>query len=242
MISTTAILRHKEISPNGVTAILHFSVDETFTFLEGQFVMLETDRIKDHKGNDMKRAYSVGTTALQLRHEGIIGTIVKKTSEVGMSAFLVDDLAIGDQLQLHGPLGHFVDHKHTSNYLFVSVGSGVTPNYAHYTHLTREYGQAVRIVHIYGERYADNVPHSLAQDFGQQSDTIKNICFLSQEDHLPHGRHRGHVQDGLEEALHFLGTDGIVCFLCGKPDMVDDVRTKLLDTGIHKEQIVFEKY
>ncbi len=242
MISTIATLIHKELSPNGLTAILHFSLTETFDFMEGQFVMLETDRIKDHKGNDMKRAYSIGTTALKLKHEGIIGTIVKKTSAMGMSAFLVDDFAIGDHLKLHGPLGHFVDHKHKAYYLFVSVGSGITPNYAHYVHLTREYGQALRIVHIYGERYADNVPHSLVQDFGQQSDMIKNICFLSQEDRLPHGRHRGHVQDGLEEALHFLGTDDIVCFLCGKPDMVDDFRTKLLDAGINKEQIVFEKY
>lgn len=242
MISTVARLRHKEISPNGVTAVLHFSVDETFTFSEGQFVMLETDRIQDHKGNAMRRAYSIGTTNRQLMQEGIIGTIVKKTSDTGMSAFLVDDLNIGESLTLLGPLGHFVDHKHKSNYLFVSVGSGVTPNYSHYIHLTDEHDQDVRVVNIYGERLSASIPPSITKAFAKQSDTIKNLCFLSQEKTLPEGRQRGHVQDGLEQALHFLATDDLICFLCGKPDMVDDVRSKLLDAGISKEQIVFEKY
>jgi NAD(P)H-flavin reductase len=42
--------------------------------------------------------------------------------------------------------------------------------------------------------------------------------------------------------LDFVGTDDTTCFLCGKPEMVDEVREKLADAGVSKEQIVFEKY
>lgn len=94
MITTNITLKHKELSASSQVAFLQFAVEEKMSFVEGQFVMLETDRIQDHKGNDMKRAYSIGTTNKQLQEDGIIGTIVKKTSETGMSAFLVDTIDV----------------------------------------------------------------------------------------------------------------------------------------------------
>jgi ferredoxin-NADP reductase len=66
--------------------------------------------------------------------------------------------------------------------------------------------------------------------------------FLSQEEQLPGGWQRGYIHQWLDEALHFLGTDEITVFLCGKPSMVDEVREKLSDHGIAKEHVHFEKY
>lgn len=242
MISTVARLQYKEHSPNGLTAILHFLVEEKFTFQEGQFVMLETDRIKDQLGYAMKRPYSIGTSNKQFQEQWIIGTIVKQSSDTGMSAFLVRDMLIGEKLVITWPLGHFTDPQHYRHYLFVSIGSGVTPIYGHYLHLSKESQRSVMIANIYGERSLDAVPPSLLQSFSVQSDSVRNVCFLSQEEHLPDGRHRGHVTDGLDEALAFLWTNDLVCFLCGKPAMVDDVKNSLINAWITKEQIVVEKY
>jgi NAD(P)H-flavin reductase len=69
MLTTNIILKSKELSPSGQVAFLQFSAKETMDFQEGQFVMFQTDRIKDHKGNDMKRAYSIGTTNKQMQEQ-----------------------------------------------------------------------------------------------------------------------------------------------------------------------------
>ena len=161
-----------------------------------------------------------------MHEHGILGTIVKKSSDEGMSAFLTQGIAVGDTVSLTGPLGHFVDPGDSDHYLMISVGSGLTPIYAHFSHLVFEQQQFGKIAHIYGERYASHLLPDVRQALAHHDPRVRHWCFLSQEssDLLPHGRSAGYVQDGLDEALAFLGTTDITVFVCGIPAMVDEVR------------------
>jgi ferredoxin-NADP reductase len=159
-----------------------------------------------------------------------------------MSDYLVTQLAVGDTIKLTGALGHMVDHHQAGNYLLMSIGSGLSPIYSLYNHLI-DTSHFDRLVNIFGERYRDNVIDEVEQSFSLQSDRVKNLCYLSKEKNLTKHRRLGYIQDGIHEAIEFLGiNENLHVFLCGKPEMVNDVIHILISAGLDKSQIAFEKY
>lgn len=115
---------------------------------------------------------------------------------------------------------------HHKNYLLVSTGSGVSPMVGLYTKLLSDPDN--KLVNIFGERYYRHILPSVEKTFSDNNDRVKNILFLSQDEH--DGYRQGHVQLALDEALAFLGDkSAITVFICGSPLMVDDVRQMLVE-------------
>lgn len=147
------------------------------------------------------------------------------------------------ELGILGPLGKFVDPKTASHYLFVSVGSGLSPCASLISKLyaTNEY---TKIANLFGEKVIANIPDSIMQLYQEEKPgTWHQIC-LSRE--TPTGDHpnivSGYVQSRLDDALQFLGTTEISVFICGLPAMCDEVKQILLEKGLRKEQLIIEKY
>lgn len=253
MLTTTATLTHKYDSPSELVSFVLFQVEETFVFQEGQFMMIEVDI----RGKKVKKAYSIATTNIQMQEEKVIGFVVKKTSESGMSDRLTQHITLGDTIQIKGPVGHYVDSFEFPNYLLVSVGSGLSPNVGIFQHLVYESRRHEKVVNIFGERFYNHIIPEIENLFvAHDDDRVKSMFYLSQEefpileqeDFLVWDKRmgielykHGHIQEGLHEAVTYLGTQ-TSCFLCGKPEMVDDVQKKLMELWIPKEQITFEKY
>lgn len=80
----TARFVEKKDSPSGLVSLVYFQPEETFTFLEGQFMMITYQ----DDARTLKKPYSISTTNRYLQETKRIGFIVKKTSEDGMSAHL----------------------------------------------------------------------------------------------------------------------------------------------------------
>lgn len=158
-----------------------------------------------------------------------------------MSEYLTQHISIGDTIKLTGPLWHFVDKKPSRNYVFISIGSGITPVYALYTHLIQS-GDFDRIINVFGERHADNILPAVMDCYTSDDPRITHILYLSQEKELPAWRQAWYVQQSLEYIFETFADQKFQIFLCGKPVMVDDVVAILLDRGIQKEYIHFEKY
>lgn len=238
MITTPATLTHKEDSPSQQVSYVLFQPETTFTFSEGQFVMIEAEI----NGQVIKRPYSIATTHKQLQEEKILGVIVKKTSDKGMSDRLTQKIQLGDQVTLKGPAGHYTNPETHTNYLLISTGSGLSPNFGLFQHLIGHPESYKKIVTLFGERYAaDLIP--LVQDTFQtaSSATVQHFFFLSQEAVLPTGYRKWYIQEGLSEAVDIVGTQ-TTCFVCGSPVMVTDVLFRLQELGIAREDIVVEKY
>jgi ferredoxin-NADP reductase len=68
MITTSAQLIHKYDSPSEYVSRVFFQPQESFTFLEGQFMMIEATV----RGNKVKKPYSIATTNLQLTEQKLI--------------------------------------------------------------------------------------------------------------------------------------------------------------------------
>lgn len=109
--------------------------------------------------------------------------------------------------------------------------------------------QAEKIAFLYGERFASTLIPSLIPFFAEQEEGAstheRKRLFLSQEHEtqtMPVSYTTGHVQDGLTQALQFLGSTDISVFLCGKPAMVDSIKSLLIDASIDPATILFEKF
>jgi ferredoxin-NADP reductase len=141
------------------------------------------------------------------------------------------------------PVGRFVDDSASRNYLFISVGSGLSPCFSIYQQLIRT-DHYDKIANLFGERVLDHIPWEVLDAYSIQSDKIYNQICLSKEEKIPAyaGMTKGYVQSGLDDALAFLGTQDVTVFVCGLPAMCDEVAQILQDKGIEKRRLVIEKY
>lgn len=240
MITWTITVEYIEYSPSKNVTQLRFRPESNVQFVAWQFVFLQRIWFTYPDGKAMKNAYSIWSSYEEYEQTWLFSTIVKKSSETGMSAYLTQEIQPGDTIQCTWPLWHFVDPGTTLKYLLISIGSGVTPIISLYKHLKKSKPSA-QIVNIYGERYHEDILPSI-QDLFVDDVNIHNFLYLSQEEFLPQKRKKWHIQDGLSDAFSVLQDNNYIAFLCGKPAMVDQVRELLAQRWLAKENIIFEKY
>ena len=88
MLVTQALCSRISYSPDGRVTFVYCRPEQKFTFLEGQFMMLEILGHTRLDGKALKNSYSIATTSHMLQEQGEIGFVVKKASDDGVSDFL----------------------------------------------------------------------------------------------------------------------------------------------------------
>lgn len=262
MIKTTGTITDTKYSSSGDVVILTVRPEELFDFSEGQFMMLETQI----DGEMVMRAYSIYSTDRQLGEEETVSFCIKRKESGVFSTRATQQARVGWKMKLTWPVGRFTDDEKSMHYLFISVGSGLSPCYSIYQSLLHS-GRYDKITNIFGERYSSHIPDEVLDAYSIQTDKISNQIFLSREEEnsqsLPRSTAgqvihnsqfiKGYVQDGLSSALDFLWllendkvpshhNTNITVFICWLPAMCDDVRDKLIDYGIARERLIIEKY
>lgn len=237
MINTEWLIVWIDYSPSSDVVIITCQVMEPFSFLEGQFMMLQTlidDKI-------VKRAYSIYSTNQQLQDSQTISFCIKR-KEWGLFSTRATQVAkIGMKISMTWPVGKFIDTGISRNYLFISVGSGLSPCFSVYQNLLQTWSYD-KIVNLFGERFLEHIPDEVLQQYSLQSDIIYNQICLSKEENIPEWMKKWYVQDGLEDALAFLSTRDCTVFICGLPAMCDDVAQRLIERWFEKSQLIIEKY
>lgn len=258
IIKTTATITSIERSPSWTVCFVRCKPEEIFTFQEGQFIMIRSEKVVDENWKQIKRAYSIATTQSELDGKGTIGFIVKQTHTGGMSGYLTQEVSIGDSISIDGPYGHMVNTWTYQKYLLIATGSGLSPILWLYEAIRAKQPDA-QVAMLYGERYLNMLLPSVVEIFSKnlvkeknQEWKIMHSLYLSKEEIVNKEasfRNVWHVQDWLDASVAFLG-DGksewentdVQVFICGMPAMVDEVKETLLAKWFSKEQIVFEKY
>ena len=220
-------LINKDLSPNGQIGFLEFKIENNFDYKAWQFVMLEVDsktliekinidlseeeRQKILSQSFIKRAYSIASNPYFTKQNWIISFYVKKAWV--FSTFLIDNLQVGEEINLIWPYGHFTDEWKNKKYLFISVGSGLAPILSLYDQLKKEWNFD-KIVNIHWDRFLDNIPSNILSILKENNDKIKNLIFLSRDENVNDWFLKGHVQDWLNKALEILNDKNISVFIC----------------------------
>lgn len=119
---------------------------ETFRYIQGQHLTLRA-MIDDQ---DVRRSYSIcqGVNEQQLQ----VG--IKAIPAGVFSNYANHQLKVGMALDVMPPQGHFytqLDPDHQKHYLFIAVGSGITPNLSHIRSILATEPQSI-VTLIYGNK------------------------------------------------------------------------------------------
>lgn len=218
---------------------------EGYAFQAGQHVTVR--RLEPATGDDVRRSYSICSTPADLARRGLLRIGVKQIPGGAFSEWAATELAVGDEVEVMAPLGHFttgVDPARARRYVAIAAGSGVTPVLSlAATVLEVEPGSTFTL--LYGNRYARSV--MFAEELSDLKDRwparLQVVHVLSREptdSALLSGRIDADRLPRLLDA--FVAGEVDEWFLCGPYDMVLDARAVLTQRGVPEAAIRTELF
>ena len=208
--------------------------DEPFDFEPGQYVKLTVGR----GGLFEERYYSIASAP----DGGRRFELCVATGDDKIGRYLAT-AAAGERFACHGPGGTFRAGPAGRDALFVSHGTGVAPLRAMIeARIGREDRSAGRrVVLLHGARTPDRLLyHDRFADLAKSRPTFEFQPTVSRPGGGWEGR-RGRVQTHLAEALRSLSGD-LDVHLCGRPEMVTDLRERLAEAGVPETDIHYERF
>ncbi len=182
-----------------------------------------------------KRAYSIASSP---KHKDYFDFYVD-ISPGGVGSKFFEKLKPGDQVEYFAPVGRFFYQENERPVLFISTGTGNAPFFPMIEYAL-DNGSKRKIRMLNGFRYkehvfAEDVLNSIAKQYQNFS---HDICLSRDE---KEGYKKGRVTAHLEEEVQNLGKD-IDVYICGGKNMILDVEKALIELGVAKENIHYEKY
>ncbi|MGN0100687.1 MAG: benzoate 1,2-dioxygenase electron transfer component BenC [Dietzia sp.] len=202
---------------------------DALAFLPGQYVNIAVP------GTDQTRSYSFSTGASSTH----LSFLIKYAAGGAMSEYLAQRCAIGDRLELTGPMGSFFLRESTRPLLLLAGGTGLAPVLSILETLAAA-GTTDRPIHlIYGTSFDTDVVYTdLLDEYTTRIPGMTWDLVVADPDtvHPNSGYVTGLITP---EHLHD-GTADI--YLCGPPPMVEAVRGFLDDEGLQVTHFYYEKF
>ncbi|MGH9430998.1 MAG: ferredoxin--NADP reductase [Terriglobia bacterium] len=204
----------------------------TFHFAAGQFISIHMD----WNGNRYARAYSIASA---LRPDRRFELCMRETADDPATAWL-NELQEGDSIEFAGPFGYFKLRQPPDAVSgFVATGTGIAPIRAmiQQLHVRAAAGEAWL---IFGVRHEEDILYR--EEFEALERENPNFHFVPTLSRAEAGwaGHRGYVQAHVEKYL--AGKRGLHIYVCGAPQMVNEVRRLLASMGYAREAVSYEKY
>jgi len=216
-----------------------FRVPRPLSFIPGQHMDV---RLTAPDGYEAQRSYSIssapdGTERIELAME------LLQDGEV--SPFFFDTVAVGDEIELRGPIGgHFIwSVDEGGPLLLVGGGSGVVPLACMLRHRAAR-RSAVPVTLIYSARTAaDLIFGDELRMFRARRDGFHFMPTLTRETNPAPGHRIGRVDASLlSDALALLPSPPKLVFVCGANAFVETAADALLSLGIPPRTIRTERY
>lgn len=215
------------------TVTIRVAVDENFTFLPGQFMMITAAP----QGQPVKRAFSIASSPAR---KGYLEFCVKQTPDGLVSPYL-QTVTAGMQLELAGPYGRFTFVEGTTDHVvLIGAGSGIVPLRAIAQYIDdKQLPLAVDV--FYSNKKTENIIyHQEWKEWINTNERHRLFLTITQEDDQWAGR-RGRF-DGpyLQQAIGDLQKP--LYYLCGPLEFVRAMKEALLAGGARKEWVKTEIY
>lgn len=207
---------------------------QSFPYLAGQAAYLQP------QGAEKRRAYSMASAPEETAQHGLIEFLVQ-TGPDGSSGLAADLLRPGAPVAIEGPLGSFTfpAHPRERRFVFIAGGTGIAPLRSMLWHaLLAERDGKVTLI------YSVRSPEEFAylQEFQRLEDEGR-IDFR-------HTVTRAATEGwrGRQGRIDVRCLDGVIepgetlCFVCGPPALIGDLRAQLTDLGVREGQIRIEDW
>jgi ferredoxin-NADP reductase len=229
------LVSRKDETADAVTLV--FGVPEWPGHLPGQHIDV---RLTAADGYSTQRSYSIATPD----HGGSLDLTVQVVEDGEVSPFLARDLAIGDPVELRGPIGGWFVWRpsEVGPVLLVAGGSGLVPLMA-MVRARHEAGNTSPMHLVYSVRtpadglYADELERRARLDDGLRVTTVYTRSAPAGSERPP-----GRLSAGELASWAFPVGSGAVTYVCGPTGFVDAVANSLVDLGHDEHSIRTERF
>lgn len=195
----------------------------------GQYVSLKVSE------NGVRRSYSVA------EYKDNVVKLVVDISPMGLGSVYINNLVVGDEVEVMGFLGRFVLEEQEAmaveTVYFVATGTGVAPLLPMIIKLL-DSGFNGKIILWWGLRHKRGIYWiSQLNDLKEKYSNFDFDIYLSQPETEWSGK-VGHVGDDLDKTK----TESSVWYLCGATNMIEEMKIKLKEKEIPEELINYEKF
>ncbi len=216
-----------QIRPETATAkTLRMTLDEPAEYLAGQHYVL---RLTAPDGYTASRSYSVAS-APDGSHE--IELTVERLPEGEVSSFLHDEVIVGDELEVRGPIGGWFVWRGDTPALLLGGGSGVVPLMA-MLRLAQRQGRPDLVHLIVSTRTPEDLYY--AGELAQLSETVLYTRRTPEGCPRPAGRLTA------ADLPASIGAETTV-FVCGSSGFSDAATDILLGAGVGNGRIRVERF
>lgn len=187
-------------------------------------------RLTAEDGYQAERSYSIASSP---EETGQITITVERLEEGEVSPYLVDELRVGDQMELRGPIGgYFVWEAQQGGPLFlIAGGSGIVPLMAMLRH-RRAAASSVPTRLLYSSRSYEEVIYREELDRLKSSDsTLEVIHTLTRAQPPGWTGYRRRIDTGLLREVAWPPDQQALAFICGPTQLVEIAATGLMELG-----------
>lgn len=205
---------------------LVFEKPSGFIFEAGQFVQF----IIPNGDTTLLRSYSLAS-----RSDDTKLLFFLKLIPGGKASYFFHKMEPHTPIEFKGPVGRFVINPKEASYCFIATGTGLAPIFAMIEDELRTKKISKQIELIFGVRNETNI--FWLDKLDELKNQFKNFSYIltlsrpSAKWHNTRGRVTDHIPDEVADKGFYL---------CGSGEMVKDVRTTLLNTGVDPTKIHFE--
>ena len=148
-------------------------------------------------------------------------------------------LEVGSEILAEDPSGRFIlPDELDDDLLLVATGTGISPFRAMAARLVAHAARR-SVVLLFGARRAEGLLYD--EDWRELAEEVEGFTYMPTLS-APHegewGGAVGRVQATLPAALEGLRLDATRAYLCGFPQMLEEMRTLLADAGLAPEKII----
>jgi ferredoxin-NADP reductase len=195
-------------------------------------------RLTAEDGYQTQRSYSIASAP---EDEHLILT-VERIEDGEVSPYLTEELRVGDELELRGPIGgYFVwDGPPTGPVLMLAGGSGVVP----FRSMLRHWSAGPRTLVprlVYSSRTLADVIYREELTALTDVDGVDVRLALTREWPQEWEGRRGRVDRGLLESVASPTSENPIAYVCGPNGFVESVSHGLLELGYDTERIKTER-
>lgn len=198
-------------------------------------------RLTAEDGYQTERSYSIASPS---EEQGRLTLTIERLNDGEVSPYLVDELRVGDSIELRGPIGgYFVWEADMGGpLLLIAGGSGIVPLMA-MIRQRHAFGSTVPTRLLYSSRSYDEIIYrdELAS-LASQGTGLAVIYTLTRT--VPTnwtGYHR-RVDNDLLRAVAWEGSQHPLAYVCGPTQFVETVAQGLLPLGYEPDRVKTERF
>jgi ferredoxin-NADP reductase len=197
-------------------------------------------RLTAEGGYQTQRSYSISSPP----EDQLVSITVERVNDGEVSPYLVDELRIGDRLELRGPIGgHFVWAADRGNPLcLIAGGTGIAPLMAILRHLDRV-SCGVPTVLIYSSRsLRDIIYRRELEILVRNNPNLRVVHTLTRDQSREWVGYRGRIDRALLTHVAFPAKQEAAIFICGPSAFVENVSVQLIELGHAAQSILTERF